>query len=66
MAQMNLSTEKKNMDMENRRVVATGEREGVGWTGSLTSIDVNSSIWNGEAVRSCCTAQGAIVTCDGA
>ena len=35
MAQMNLSTEKKCMDLENRRVVAKGEGEGVGWTGSL-------------------------------
>jgi len=31
MAQMNLSTEKKLMDLENRLVVAKGE--GVGWTG---------------------------------
>ena len=33
-AQMNLSTEKKIMDLENRLVVAKGEREGVGWIGS--------------------------------
>ena len=33
MAQMNLSTEKKIMDLENRLVVAEGE--GVGWLGSL-------------------------------
>ena len=33
MAQMNLSTEKKIMDMENRLVVAKGEGEGVGWIG---------------------------------
>ena len=31
MAQMNLSTEKKIMDMENRLVVAKGEGEEVGW-----------------------------------
>ena len=30
MAQMNLSTEKKIMDMENRLVVAKGKGEGVG------------------------------------
>ena len=30
MAQMNLSTEKKIMDMENRPVVAKGEGEGAG------------------------------------
>ena len=35
MAQKNLSTEKKIMDMENRLVVAKGEGEGVGWTGNL-------------------------------
>ena len=32
---MNLSTEKKIMDLENRLVVAKGEREGVGWSGNL-------------------------------
>ena len=31
---MNLSTEEKLMDMENRLVVAMGDGEGVGWTGS--------------------------------
>ena len=35
MAQMNLSIEKKLMDMENRLVVAKGDGEGVRWTGSL-------------------------------
>ena len=35
MAQMNLSTEKKLMNMENRLVIAKGEGEGVGQTGSL-------------------------------
>ena len=33
MAQMNLSTEKKLMDLENRFVVAKEEGEGVEWTG---------------------------------
>ena len=47
MAQMNLSTEKKLMDLENRLVVTKGEGEGVGWTGSLGLIDANYSIWNG-------------------
>ena len=32
---MNLSTEKKLMDMKKRLVVAKGEGEGVGWTGHL-------------------------------
>ena len=40
MTQMNLSTEKKIMDMENRLVVAKGEGEGVRWTGNLGLIDV--------------------------
>ena len=39
MAQMNLSTEKKIMDMENRLVVAKREREGGGGTGNLGLID---------------------------
>ena len=47
MAQMKLSTEKKLMDLENRLVVAKGEEEGVGWTGSLGLIDVNDCIWTG-------------------
>ena len=33
MAQMNLCTEKKIMDMKNRLVVAKGEGEEVGWFG---------------------------------
>ena len=41
MAQMNLSTEKKIMDLENRLVVAKGEEEGLGGTGSLGLIDAN-------------------------
>ena len=39
MAQMNLSTEKEFMDLENRLVVAKGEE--VGWTGNLGSIDAD-------------------------
>ena len=40
---MNLSMEKKIMDLENRLVVAEGEveGEGVGWIGSLGLIDVD-------------------------
>ena len=45
MAQMNLSTEKKHMDMENRLVVAKGE--GVEGTGNLEVVDANYSLWNG-------------------
>ena len=35
MAQWKLCTEKKIMDLENRLVVAKGEGDGVGGTGSL-------------------------------
>ena len=44
---MNLSTEKKIMDLENRLVVAKGEEEGVRWTGNLGLVEVNYCIWNG-------------------
>ena len=54
MAQMNLSTEKKIMDLENRLVVAKGEGEGVGWTGNLALENANYCIGSGEAMRSCC------------
>ena len=47
MAQMNLSTEQKFMDIENILVVAKGEGEGVGWTGSLGLVAANYSIWSG-------------------
>ena len=49
MAEMTPSTGKKNKltDMENRLVVAEGEGEGVGWTGSLGLIDANYCIWSG-------------------
>ena len=52
MAQMNLSTEKKIMDLENRLVV--GEGEGVGWIGNLGLMDASYCFWNGLAMRSCC------------
>ena len=44
---MNLSTEKKSklMDMENRPVVAKGER--VGGTGNLELVDANYRILSG-------------------
>ena len=44
---MNLSTEKKFMDLKNRFVVAKGEGERVGWTGSLGLIEANYSIRSG-------------------
>ena len=52
-AQMNLSTKKKIMDLENRLVVAWGEGEGVGGIGSLGLTDANYCSWNGFTVRSC-------------
>ena len=47
MAQMNISTEKKLKDLENRLVVAKGERKGVGWMGNLGLVDTNYDIENG-------------------
>ena len=46
---MNLSTEKKIMEMKNRPVVAKGEgkREGVGWIGNSGLVDANYCLWNG-------------------
>ena len=41
MAQINLSTEKKLIDLENRLVVAKGEEEGVEWMGNLGLIESN-------------------------
>ena len=46
MAQMNLSTAKKVMDLENRLVVAKGEGEGVRCIGSLGLIDADYCLWN--------------------
>ena len=46
MAQMKLFTEKKLMDLENRLVVAKGEGEGVGRTGSLELKDANYCIYS--------------------
>ena len=57
MAQMNLSTEKKIMDLENRLVVAWEEGEAVGWTGSL---GLYFCFWNGLTMGSCCVALGTM------
>ena len=56
MAQMNFSTENKIMDLENRLVVAKGEREGMGWMGSLRLIDADYCLWNGLPMTSSCVA----------
>ena len=53
---MNLSTEKKIMDLENGLVAAPGEREGVGGIGSLGLTDAKYYSWNGFTMRSCCVA----------
>ena len=53
---MNLSTEKKIMDLKNRLVVSWGEGPGGGGTGSLGSTDANYCSWNGFPMRSCCVA----------
>jgi len=53
---MNLSTEKKIMDLQNRLVAAWGEREGVGGIRSLGLMDANYLSWNGLAMRSCCVS----------
>ena len=37
-------------------MVARGEEEGVGWTGSLGLTDANYCFWNGLTMRSCCVA----------
>ena len=47
MAQMNFSTEKKIMDLENRLVIVKGEGDGLGWTGSLGLVEANYCIWSG-------------------
>ena len=44
MAQINLSTENKLMNIENRHVVARGK--GVGWTVKLGLTDANYCLWN--------------------
>ena len=59
---MNLSTEKKVMDLENRLVVAQGEGEGEGWIGSLGLIGEYYCLGNGLAMRSCCVALGTTYT----
>ena len=46
MAQMNLSTEKKLTDLENRLVAAKGEGKEVGLAGSFGLVDENYCLWN--------------------
>ena len=60
MAQMNLSTEKKIMDLENRLVVAKGEGEGVGGTRSLGQIDAECCLRDELAIGSGCVVLGTL------
>ena len=53
---MNLSREKKIMDLENRLVAAQGEGEVVGGIGRLGLTDANYCFWNGFTMKSCCIA----------
>ena len=53
---MNLSTEKKLMDLENKFMVAKGEGEGVRWMGCLGLIDADYCLRKGLAMRSCYVA----------
>ena len=47
MAHMNLPTERKLMDLENRFVVAKEEGNGMGGTGSLGLIDADYCMLSG-------------------
>ena len=60
---MNLSTENKIMDLENRLVVAKGEW-GVVWIGSLGLTNADYCLWNGLAMIFC--GELYLVTYDGA
>ena len=53
---MNLSTEKKIMDLGNRFMAAWWEGEGAAEIGSLELMDANYCFWNGVTRRSCCVA----------
>ena len=55
---MNLSTEKKIIDLENRLVVTKGE--GVGGMGFLGLIDADYCLWKGLEMRSCYVALGTM------
>ena len=58
---MNLSTEKKVMDLENRLVVAKGDGEGMGWM--VWELGVNRCRLlplDGLAMGSCCVALGTM------
>ena len=66
---MNIITEKKLMDLENRLVVAKGEWEEVGgsgmdWEFGVSRCKLLHLEWINNEI--CCTAQGTLSsTCDG-
>ena len=53
---MNISTEKKLVDLENRLGLPRGEEGGSGRDQSLGLRDANYCSWNGFTMRSCCVA----------
>ena len=53
---MNLSKEKKIIDLENRLVAAQVEGEGLGGIRSLGLLDANYWFWNAFIMRSCYVA----------
>ena len=62
MAQMNLSTEMKQIYGLGEQTCGYkgGGRGEVGWAGSLRLVDTNYCIWSGQAMRSCFITQGTI------
>ena len=55
---MNLSTEKKLTDLENRLAVAKGLGSVMDWECGINRCKY--CIWSGQAMRPCYTAQGTI------
>ena len=55
---MNLPIEEKQTHGHGGQTCSCQEERG--GTGSLGLIDANYCIWNGQAMRSCCIAQGTI------
>ena len=57
---MNISTENKIMELENRLLAAKGERDGVRGVVNMRSLDANYCSWNAFTMRSCCVALGTM------
>ena len=62
MAQMIYLQNRKDHGHVGQTHVCWGAEERVGWIGNLRLVDENSCILSGWAMRSCCTAQGTILT----